>query len=59
MLSNTASDRIMIEVIGTDTKGGAMSMYESQSIELKEIYTPELKKEVVAFANTNGCSTQV
>lgn len=31
-----------------------MSMYESESVELKEVYTPELKKEVVAFANTNG-----
>jgi ATP-dependent DNA helicase RecG len=31
-----------------------MSIYESENIELKEVYTPELKKEVVAFANTNG-----
>lgn len=31
-----------------------MSMYESERIELKEVYTPEVKKEVVAFANTNG-----
>ena len=31
-----------------------MRMYESKTIELKEIYTPDLKKEVVAFANTNG-----
>ena len=31
-----------------------MSLYESESVELKEVYTPEVKKEVVAFANTNG-----
>ena len=29
-------------------------MYESETVELKEIYTPDLKKEIVAFANTNG-----
>lgn len=31
-----------------------MRMYESETIELKEIYTPDLKKEVVAFANSSG-----
>ncbi|MDH8678730.1 putative DNA binding domain-containing protein [Fusibacter bizertensis] len=31
-----------------------MKLYESENVELKEIYTPDLKKEVVAFANTNG-----
>lgn len=31
-----------------------MKMYESETIELKEIYTPNFKKEVVAFVNTNG-----
>jgi ATP-dependent DNA helicase RecG len=31
-----------------------MKMYENENIELKEIYTSDLKKEVVAFANTNG-----
>lgn len=31
-----------------------MMMYESETIELKEVYTTELKKEIVAFANTNG-----
>lgn len=31
-----------------------MELYESEAIELKELYTPELKKEVIAFANTNG-----
>lgn len=41
-------------MIETDIKGDSMSMYESESIELKEVYTPELKKEVVAFANTYG-----
>lgn len=44
----------MVEVIETDIKGDNMSMFESENIELKEVYTPELKKEVVAFANTNG-----
>jgi ATP-dependent DNA helicase RecG len=31
-----------------------MKLYESETVELKEIYTPDLKKEIVAFANTNG-----
>lgn len=31
-----------------------MKLYESETIEFKGIYTPDLKKEVVAFANTNG-----
>ena len=31
-----------------------MILYESESVELKEIYTPDLKKEIVAFANANG-----
>lgn len=54
MFSITGSGRIVAEVIETDIKGDVMRMYESETIELKEIYTPELKKEVVAFANTNG-----
>jgi len=54
LFSNTASDSIVVEVIETDIKGDVMRMYESETIELKEIYTPDLKKEVVAFANTNG-----
>lgn len=54
MFSNTISNRMVAEVIETDTKGDVMRMYESETIELKEIYTPDLKKEVVAFANTNG-----
>jgi len=41
-------------VIETDTKGDVMRMYESETVELKGIYTPDLKKEIVAFANTNG-----
>ena len=45
---------MVVEVKETDIKGGIMSLYESESVELKEVYTPELKKEVVAFANTNG-----
>ncbi len=44
----------VVEVIETDIKGDVVRMYESETIELKEIYTPDLKKEVVAFANTNG-----
>jgi ATP-dependent DNA helicase RecG len=52
--SITTTDRIVIEVIETDIKGGIMKMHESETIELKEIYTPDLKKGVVAFANTNG-----
>lgn len=31
-----------------------MKLYESETVELKEIFTPDLKKEIVAFANTNG-----
>lgn len=31
-----------------------MKLYESETVELKEIYTPDLKKEIVAFTNTNG-----
>lgn len=31
-----------------------MKLYESETVELKEIYTADLKKEIVAFANTNG-----
>ncbi|MEW9124303.1 MAG: RNA-binding domain-containing protein [Thermotaleaceae bacterium] len=31
-----------------------MKLYESETIELKEVYTSDLKKEIVAFANTNG-----
>lgn len=54
LYSITTSDRIVAEVIEADTKGEIMRMYESETIELKEAYTPDLKKEVVAFANTNG-----
>lgn len=31
-----------------------MKFYESAHIELKELYSADIKKEVVAFANTNG-----
>ena len=31
-----------------------MKLYECETVELKEIYTPDLKKEIVAFTNTNG-----
>ena len=31
-----------------------MNLFKSETVELKRIYTSELKKEIVAFANTNG-----
>jgi len=31
-----------------------MKLQESETIELKEIYTPDFKKEIIAFANTIG-----
>ena len=31
-----------------------MKLNENETVELKENYTPDLKKEIVAFANTNG-----
>mgnify|MGYP001007003336 FL=1 len=31
-----------------------MKLFKSETFELKEIYTPEFKKQIVAFANTNG-----
>lgn len=31
-----------------------MKLYESETVELKESYTSDIKKEIVAFANTNG-----
>lgn len=31
-----------------------MKLYESETVELKEIYTPDIKKEIIAFVNTNG-----
>jgi len=31
-----------------------MKFHESETIELKEIYTPGIRKEIVAFANTKG-----
>lgn len=54
LYSTTISDRVVLEVVETDRRGGIMRMYETETVELKEIYTPDLKKEVVAFANTNG-----
>ncbi|MBB5194629.1 ATP-dependent DNA helicase RecG [Anaerocolumna cellulosilytica] len=44
----------MIEMIEADRRSGTMNLYESETVELKEIYTPDIKKEIVAFANTNG-----
>jgi ATP-dependent DNA helicase RecG len=44
----------VLEMIEIDIKGDIMRMYESETIELKEIYTSDLKKEVVAFANSRG-----
>jgi len=31
-----------------------MNLFESEVVELKEVYTSDLKKEIVAFANTKG-----
>ena len=31
-----------------------MELHESETIELKEIYTPGIRKEIIAFANTKG-----
>lgn len=31
-----------------------MKLFESEAVELKKVFTPDLKKEIVAFANTNG-----
>ncbi len=31
-----------------------MSLFECHNVEFKKIYTPEIKKEIVAFANTTG-----
>lgn len=36
-----------------------MNLHESETVELKEIYTPDLKKAIVAFANTNGGTTYI
>lgn len=41
-------------MIETGIKGGIMNVYECERVELKAIYTPDLKKEVVAFANSSG-----
>ena len=41
-------------VIERDRKSDNMELFESEIIELKEIYTTDLKKEIVSFANTNG-----
>lgn len=54
MFSITDCGRKVAEVTQGDRKDDAMRIYESETIELKEIYTPDLKKEVVAFANTDG-----
>lgn len=36
-----------------------MNIIESETVELKEIYTPDLKKEIIAFANTSGGSIYI
>jgi hypothetical protein len=43
----------VIEVIETDIKGDVMRIYESETIELKEIYTPDLKIIVPSFKNSH------
>lgn len=45
---------MVAEVIESDIRNDCMELFESESIELKEIYTSDLKKEIIAFANTNG-----
>jgi ATP-dependent DNA helicase RecG len=44
----------VLEVIETDRWSDIMKLYETETVELKEIYTPDLKKEIIAFANTKG-----
>lgn len=44
----------VIEVIESDRRNGTMKLYESETVELKEIYTPDIKREIIAFVNTNG-----
>lgn len=44
----------MLEEIEGVRRSDIMKLYESETLELKEAYTPDLKKEIVAFANTNG-----
>ena len=44
----------MLQVIETDTRSATMNLFESETVELKGIYTSDIKKEIVAFANTNG-----
>ena len=36
-----------------------MAFFENQNIEFKQEYVPEIRKEVIAFANTNGGSVLV
>lgn len=54
LYSISVSDRIVVEVTESDRKSDIMRMHESETIELKEIYTSDFKKEVAAFVNTNG-----
>lgn len=57
MLSSTFCVTLMIEVvekIEKDRRSDIMELFESEIVELKEIYTSDLKKEIIAFANTNG-----
>ena len=42
----------MSEVIETDRRRDTMELCESETVELKEIYTPDLKKKIIAFVNT-------
>ncbi|KAF0092036.1 MAG: putative transcriptional regulator [Fusobacteria bacterium] len=46
-------------VIVTDIRSKIMNIIESETVELKEIYTPDLKKEIIAFANTSGGSIYI
>jgi len=41
-------------MLGTDIRSVIMKLLESETVELKEIYTSDFKKEIIAFANSNG-----
>lgn len=45
---------MVIEKKENDIKSDSMDLYESEDVELKEEYTPDLRKEIISFANTNG-----
>jgi ATP-dependent DNA helicase RecG len=44
----------VLEVLESDIRSDSMNLFESEIVELKETYVADLKKEIIAFANTNG-----